>query len=81
MAITQLAKLRSIHTAAIQYPYIVLTLPLIIAIPLHTYVSCFEPALTYLSKTLSGQRLALYCSSQETPNKDTLLVGLYSVYL
>ena len=53
MAIALLAKLRSLHTAAIQYPYIVITLPRIIAIALHTYVSPtirLEPALTYLSK-------------------------------
>ena len=50
MAIALLAKLRSLHMAAIQYPYIVLTLPRIIA---HTYVSRtipLEPALTYLSR-------------------------------
>ena len=53
MAIALLAKLRSLHTAAIQYPYIVITLPRIIAISSHTYVSRtigLEPALTYLSK-------------------------------
>ena len=51
MAIALLAKLRSLHTAAIQYPYIVITLPRIIAISSHTYVSRtvrLEPALTYL---------------------------------
>ena len=51
MAIALLAKLRSLHTAAIQYPYIVLTR--IIAISSHTYVSRtirLEPALTYLSQ-------------------------------
>ena len=52
MAIALLAKLRSLHMAAIQYPYIVMTLPRIIAISSHTYVSRtkrLEPALTYLS--------------------------------
>ena len=52
MAIALLAKVRSLHTAAIQYLYIVLTLPQIIPISSHTYVSCtvhLEPALTYLS--------------------------------
>ena len=52
MAIALLAKLRSLLTAAIQYPYIVITLPRIIAISSHTYVSRtirLEPALTYLS--------------------------------
>ena len=51
MAIALLAKLRSLHTATIQYQYIVLTLLRIIAISLHTYLSCtirLEPALTYL---------------------------------
>ena len=37
MATALLAKLRSLHTAAIQYPYIVITLPRIIAISSHTY--------------------------------------------
>ena len=51
MAIALLAKLRNLHTAAIQYPYVVLTLLRIIAMSLHTYVSHtirLEPALTYL---------------------------------
>ena len=57
MAIALLAKLRSLHTAAIQYPYIVITLPRIIAISSHTYVSRtvrLEPALTYLSGMENG---------------------------
>ena len=52
LAIAQTYTVRSLHMAAIQYPYIVLTLPQIIAISLHTYVSRtirLEPALTYLS--------------------------------
>ena len=57
MAIALLAKLRSLHTAAIKYLYIVLTLPRIIAISSHTYVSrtsgtclnlSFSGLLTYL---------------------------------
>ena len=65
MAIALLAKLRSLHTAAIQYPYIVITLPRIIAISSHTYVSCtirLEPALTYLSLFTHAQELRTKCS-------------------
>ena len=46
------SKAKKLHTAAIQYPYIVITLPRINAISSHTYVSRtirLEPALTYLS--------------------------------
>ena len=65
MAIALLAKLRSLHTAAIQYPYIVITLPRIIAISSHAYVSrtiCLEPALTYLSLFTHAQELHTECS-------------------
>ena len=66
MAIALLAKLRSLHMAAIQYPYIVITLPRIIAISSHTYVSRtirLEPALTYLSVYTSAEvaGLTLHC--------------------
>ena len=65
MAIALLAKLRSLHTAAIQYPYIVITLPRIIAISSHTYVSRtirLEPALTYLSHWYAFARLRYFLS-------------------
>ena len=65
MAIALLAKLRNLHTAAIQYPYIVSTLPRIIAISSHTYVSRIirlEPALTYLSNFMrnGARKLLIY---------------------
>ena len=66
MAIALLAKLRSLHTAAIQYPYIVITLPRIIAISSHTYISRIirlEPALTYLS-------------GKEAINHDSFIINL-----
>ena len=61
MAIALLAKLRSLQTAAIQYPYIVITLPRIIAISSHTYVSRtirLEPALTYLSRKTQANNIS-----------------------
>ena len=78
MAIALLAKLRSLHTAAIQYPYIVITLPRIIAISSHTYVSRtirLEPALTYLS-SLSGASQSSGSLSGASPQSSGSLSGV-----